>query len=254
MNTHLSPEVRAELLLDAMKLDQKIQQMGNSPHPNEKLAGCEFTALGRHIEGIPELAIPTYRAINGGNGIRGGDCLPEPIATGLPSATMSAATFNRAINFAWGEVLGQEARDVAHHVLLGPGLNLIRHPYTGRGQEYMGEDPYLCDAYEQEACVPPPPSGAATTDQEALVAAIATAAGNKTVVVLKTSGMVLMPWLDNVRALLEAWFPGQADGDVVADILFGVISPSGKLPVTFGNTPPRGRVRHRSPISWRPRE
>ena len=50
------------------------------------------------------------------------------------------------------------------------------------------------------------------------------------------SGMVLMPWLKNVRALLEAWFPGQDDGDVVADILFGVISPSGKLPVTFGNT------------------
>ena len=143
MNTRLSPDARTELLLDAMNLDQKIQQMGNSPHPNEELAGCGFTRLGRHVEGIPELAIPTYRAINGGNGVRGGDCVPEPISTALPSATLSAATFNRAINFAWGEVLGQEARDVAHHVLLGPGLNLIRHPYTGRGQEYMGEDPYL---------------------------------------------------------------------------------------------------------------
>ena len=48
--------------------------------------------------------------------------------------------------------------------------------------------------------------------------------------------MVLMPWLNDVRALLEAWFPGQDDGDAVADVLFGVISPSGKLPVTFGNT------------------
>src|SRR6185295_1967867 len=143
MNKGLTPEVRTELLLNAMTLDQKIQQMGNSPHPNENLPGCEFTPLGRHIEGIPELAIPTYRAINGGNGVRGGDCLPEPTSTGLPSATLGAATFNRAINFAWGEVVGQEARDVAHHVLLGPGLNMIRHPYTGRGQEYMGEDPYL---------------------------------------------------------------------------------------------------------------
>ena len=75
--------------------------------------------------------------------MRGGDCLPEPTATGLPSATLGAATFNRSINFAWGAVLGQEARDFAHHVMLGPGLNLIRHPYTGRAQEYMSEDPYL---------------------------------------------------------------------------------------------------------------
>ena len=37
---------------------------------------------------------------------------------------------------------------------------------------------------------------------------------NKTVVVLKTAGMVLMPWLGNVPALVEAWFPGQHDGDV----------------------------------------
>ena len=96
--------------------------------------------------------------------------------------------------------------------------------------------PDPCDEHEEAACEPTP-SGAATTDQEALVAAIAEAAGNKTVVVLKTSGMVLMPWLANVRALLEAWFPGQHDGDVVADILFGVISPSGKLPITFGNSP-----------------
>jgi len=48
--------------------------------------------------------------------------------------------------------------------------------------------------------------------------------------------MVLMPWLNDARALVEAWYPGQQDGDVVADVLFGVISPSGKLPVTFGNT------------------
>ena len=143
MNTHLSAEARTELLLKAMSLDQKIQQIANLPLPNEELPGCGLTSLGRHIEGIPELAIPTFRAINGGSGVRGGDCVPEPIATGLPSATLGAATFNRSINFAWGEVLGQEARDFAHQVLLGPALNLIRHPYTGRAQEYMGEDPYL---------------------------------------------------------------------------------------------------------------
>ena len=93
-----------------------------------------------------------------------------------------------------------------------------------------------CDAEEEEEgedCPETPPS--IVTDQEALVAAIA-AANPNTVVVLKTTGMVLMPWLNNVPALVQAWFAGQHDGDAVADILFGVISPSGKLPVTFGNT------------------
>jgi beta-glucosidase len=143
MNPDFSAEGRTELLLAAMTLDQKIQQMQNVPGPNEELAGCGFQSIGRHVEGIPELAIPTLRAVNGGTGVRGGDCLPEPVATGLPSATLGAATFNPELNFDWGAVLGQETRNFAHHVLLGPGLNLIRHPYTGRAQEYMSEDPYL---------------------------------------------------------------------------------------------------------------
>jgi len=87
MNTTLSAAERTELLLRAMTLDQKIQQMQNVPHPNDELEGCGFQRLGRHVEGIRELAIPTLRAINGGNGVRGGDCLPEPTATALPSAT-----------------------------------------------------------------------------------------------------------------------------------------------------------------------
>jgi beta-glucosidase len=73
------------------------------------------------------------------------------------------------------------------------------------------------------------------TNEDALVPAVLEANPN-TVVVLKTEGSVLMPWLPKARAVVEAWYPGQDDGDVVADMLFGVTNPSGKLPVTFGNT------------------
>ena len=101
----------------------------------------------------------------------------------------------------------------------------------------MKPPPDECDEEAQheegEDCPETLPS--VVTDQEALVRAII-AANPNTVVVLKTSGMMLMPWLNDVPALLQAWFPGQHDGDAVADVLFGVISPSGKLPVTFGNT------------------
>jgi len=69
-------------------------------------------------------------------------------------------------------------------------------------------------------------------NQDALIAAVA-AANPKTIVVLKTGGAVLMPWLNQVPAVLEAWYPGEEDGNVVADLLFGDVDPSGRLPVTF---------------------
>jgi beta-glucosidase len=43
----------------------------------------------------------------------------------------------------------------------------------------------------------------------------------------------VLPWLANVSAVLEAWFPGQRGGPAIANILFGAVNPSGKLPVTF---------------------
>lgn len=71
--------------------------------------------------------------------------------------------------------------------------------------------------------------------QEALIEAVA-AANPHTVVVLETGGAVTMPWLDKVAAVVEAWYPGTRGGDVIADVLFGSVNPSGRLPVTFPAT------------------
>jgi len=54
------------------------------------------------------------------------------------------------------------------------------------------------------------------------------------VVVLMNGRPLTIPWLaDNAPALLEAWYPGTEGGDAVADILFGKVDPSGKLPISF---------------------
>jgi beta-glucosidase len=68
-----------------------------------------------------------------------------------------------------------------------------------------------------------------------LIAAVA-AANPHTIVVLNTGGPVLMPWLNNVAGVLEAWYPGQEDGASIASVLFGDANPGGKLPVTFPAT------------------
>jgi beta-glucosidase len=68
--------------------------------------------------------------------------------------------------------------------------------------------------------------------QDALVDAVATA-NPHTIVVLETGNPVAMPWLDKVRAVLAAWYPGQEGGRAIADILFGAVNPSGHLPITF---------------------
>lgn len=69
-------------------------------------------------------------------------------------------------------------------------------------------------------------------DQDELVEAVA-AANDRTVVVVQSSGPVELPWRDDVAAILESWYPGQADGNAIAAILYGDADPGGRLPVTF---------------------
>jgi beta-glucosidase len=71
-----------------------------------------------------------------------------------------------------------------------------------------------------------------SVDQNALVEAVA-AANPHTIVVVESGGPILMPWLSQVSAVLEAWYPGQSGGLAIANLLFGVTNPSGKLPITF---------------------
>ncbi len=103
------------------------------------------------------------------------------------------------------------------------------------------------EGHDRESMALPPP-------QDELIRAVA-AVNEKTVVVVNAASPVSMPWVDDVAAIVQAWFPGEEWGNALADILTGDVSPSGKLPTTvpvriedtpaFTNYPgERGQVRY----------
>jgi beta-glucosidase len=69
-------------------------------------------------------------------------------------------------------------------------------------------------------------------EQDVLVSAVARA-NPHVVVVLETGGAVFMPWINDVRGVLQAWYPGTSGGEAIANLLFGRVSPGGRLPISF---------------------
>jgi beta-glucosidase len=68
--------------------------------------------------------------------------------------------------------------------------------------------------------------------QDELVSAVA-AANPRTLVIVNSGAPVLLPWADEVAAVLVSWFPGQEFGNALADVLTGTVEPGGRLPVTW---------------------
>jgi beta-glucosidase len=68
--------------------------------------------------------------------------------------------------------------------------------------------------------------------QDSMIDAVATANPN-TIVVLETGNPSSMPWRDKVKAIVEAWYPGQAGSQAIAEVISGKVNPSGRLPLTF---------------------
>jgi len=69
-------------------------------------------------------------------------------------------------------------------------------------------------------------------DQNELIEKVA-AANPKTIVVLNVGSPVEMPWIDKVAGVIQMWYDSQEQGNALADVIFGDVSPSGKLPTTF---------------------
>src|SRR5947208_15519894 len=137
MDPTLAPTQRADLLVAAMTLDQKIAQLHGASGTVPGVPECGSAI--RKVPGIAALQIPTFRITNGPVGLGGGDCSPQDPATALPVAIGLAAGFDTNLAFTFGDLMGKEARQLGLHELEGPGMNMARVGQGGRNFEYLGE-------------------------------------------------------------------------------------------------------------------
>lgn len=127
---------KVEGLLKQMTLEEKVAMIH---------ASSSFTSGG-----VPRLGIPELVMSDGPHGVRaehGRDWQLDrnvyDSGTYLPVGVCLAATWNPALGYQFGSVLGSEAAFRGKDVILGPGINIIRSPLNGRNFEYGSEDPYL---------------------------------------------------------------------------------------------------------------
>ena len=145
MNTNLSPDDRAAMVLKEMTIDEKIQML----HGTGMVGLSPMSPLSIHsnggagyVPGIPRLGIPALQMSDAAYGVRvSGE--NGRYSTALPSDIAGAATWDLAGAYEYGALIGRELRAQGYNMGLGGGVNLTREPRDGRTFEYMGEDPIL---------------------------------------------------------------------------------------------------------------
>ncbi len=117
-------DARVEDLLSRMTLEEKIDYIGGYN--------------GFYIRAIERLGVPEIKLTDGPVGTH-----KDGKSTAYPAGVLTASTWNRGLVYELGKQLGRDSRARGVHVLLGPGVNILRAPMCGRNFEYFTEDPYL---------------------------------------------------------------------------------------------------------------
>lgn len=154
MDTALSSDQRAGLLLNAMTEDEKLLMVfgyasGDQltqidptviPGINSKeIVAKVIPGSAGYVPGVKRLGIPAQFQTDASMGVRN----PNLERTSLPSSLATAASWDPKVTEAGGRMIGSEARLSGFNVMLAGGVNLLREPRNGRNFEYTGEDPLL---------------------------------------------------------------------------------------------------------------
>jgi beta-glucosidase len=149
MRASLPASARVALLLPRMTEEEKqtlVVGYFATSFPAMKFAAPTGSREGSagFVPGIPRLGIPPQWQTDAGIGVATqGAAQRKRERTALPSGLATAATWNRALAYRGGAMIGAEARASGFNVMLAGGVNLAREPRNGRNFEYGGEDPLL---------------------------------------------------------------------------------------------------------------
>ncbi|HVT96192.1 MAG TPA: glycoside hydrolase family 3 C-terminal domain-containing protein [Acidobacteriaceae bacterium] len=143
----LSPDRRADLVIEKMTLDEKIQLLHGQGWkslftPAESGSGVRSLGGAGFVPGIPRLGIPDVQMSDAAVGVARG-AQKSRYSTALPSGTALASSWDPKVAYEYGTLIGTELRDQGFNMSLGGGVNLTREPRNGRTFEYEGEDPIL---------------------------------------------------------------------------------------------------------------
>ncbi len=145
MNTALSPDERADLVLKQMTLDEKIALLHGVGMPTDDPVTPQNAASNRGVgytQGVPRLGIPGIDMSDAAYGVRSSG-VNGRYSTALPSNVAAAASWDPDAAYEYGKLIGTELRAQGFNMTLGGGVDITREPRNGRTFEYLGEDPIL---------------------------------------------------------------------------------------------------------------
>jgi beta-glucosidase len=138
----LSPDVRADLVIKELTLDEKISLMHGQGMPFFSSGPTESNGGAGYTNAIPRLGIPAIQMADSAYGVTRGAAAGR-YSTVLPNDLAAASAWDPQAAFEYGALIGRELRAEGYSMSLGGGVNLAREPRNGRTFEYQGEDPLL---------------------------------------------------------------------------------------------------------------
>ena len=162
---------------------------------------------------------PTYLSLDGTN------LLDDP-------STPPVSTYSVAVNLTQGKTYSIGISGASSALLWGTPSALAPGIASAVAAARSASTAVVVVSDDTESEATDRPSLNLPSAQDELISAVA-AANPHTVVVVNAGAPVAMPWLDQVGAVLDTWYPGQASGTALASVLFGQTDPGGHLPVTF---------------------
>jgi beta-glucosidase len=145
MNTSLSADERADLVIKEMTLDEKIAMLHGVGMPTDDPLTEENMPSNRGVGyevGVPRLGIPGIDMSDAAYGVRSSGANGR-YATALPANVAAAASWDTDAAYEYGKLIGTELRAQGYNMSLGGGVDITREPRNGRTFEYLGEDPIL---------------------------------------------------------------------------------------------------------------